>query len=148
MCFLFCDAIFYFLFVWLLVVALEIKTYVVVIISNKAHCLPSSNFQGALSSFFELCFNLFFFFVTLWCWILFFFVWHFLVVTCALVIIFDNVRCLFYRNFQGVPSSFFCSSLFHSSSFVASHCRFFSVVEHWMFSFQWLNMIYVFVNVD
>jgi hypothetical protein len=55
--------------------------------------------------------------------LLFFFVWHVLVVTCASVIIFYNVHCLFFHSFQGAPSSFFGSSLFHSSSFVASHCQ-------------------------
>lgn len=105
--FFLCDVIFYFLLVWLVVAVLGVKTYVVVIISNNVHCLPSLNFQGALSSFFELCFTLFFCFCCVVMLNFFFFVWHVLVVTCASVIIFYNVRCLFYHSFQGVPSSFF-----------------------------------------
>jgi hypothetical protein len=98
---------FFLLFVWLLVVVLGVETCVVVIISNNAHCLPFPNFQRALSSVFELCFILFFCFC---CFVMLNFiliVWHIFVVTCASMIIFYNVCCLFFHNFQGILSSFF-----------------------------------------
>ncbi len=123
MCFSLVMLAFFFLFVWLVVVALGVKTCVVVFISNNAHCLSFPNFRGSLSSFFQLCSILF---ICLCCVVMLNFIFLCLACFCCDLCIGDYffimfVVCFFTVSKELLPH-FIGFSLLHSFSFVASHC--------------------------